>query len=220
MIRIVLADDEPLFRSGIAFLLQREENIEIVYEASNGEELMTYLEQEKELPDIIIMDIRMPILDGINATKMVGHMYPDIKVVVLTSYNTKSFIINMIDLGAASYLMKNATPQELITTIQTLSTKGFYYNDLVMEVIHEKSKHYNNAKKKSYFSEILTCREKEILKLICLQLNTNEMASKLFISMRTVEGHRNNLMLKTDSKNVAGLVVFALKNEIIVLDDL
>ena len=104
-ITIILADDEPLFRSGISFLLQREEGIEVVYEASDGEDLITYL-KENTPPDIVIMDLKMPSLNGVEATKIITETYPDIKIIALTSYGTQSFIANMINIGATSFIVK------------------------------------------------------------------------------------------------------------------
>lgn len=216
-IKLILADDEPLFRNGISFLLQREPEMEILLEASNGEEVLQYLQTSHNHPDVILMDLKMPGMNGVETTKVLCEEYPDIKIIALTSYNTKIFIANMISTGAVSYLVKNTTPQQLLTTIREVAKKGFYYDDLVLEVINED---LPALKKSSFENWELTSRECEIMKLICQQLSTKEIADKLFINYRTVEGHRNNLLLKTQSKNMAGLVVFALHHNIISLEDL
>lgn len=217
-IRIILVDDEELFRKGILFLLEREKNIEVVFEASNGEQLIDYLKNSNDYPDIILMDLNIPFLNGVEATKIIHKEFPVIKIIALTSYNTKSFIANMINVGASSYLVKNATPQEMVYTVNEVYEKGFYYNDNVMQVIQENILSWDKVVHKSRFdSDFLTKREKEVLQLICQQDSTTEIAEKLFISPRTVEGHRNNLLLKTDSKNIAGLVVFAIQHKIIDL---
>lgn len=218
-IEIVLADDEVLFRKGISFLLEREQNLKVVYEASDGLELLSFLKETNKLPDIIIMDLKMPLLNGVEATKFIRKDYPQIKIIALTSYDSKVFVLNMIDVGAVSYLVKNATPQELVTTIEEVASKGFYYNDYVVKVIQESVS--TNKMVKTFFDEtFLTSREKEVLQLICEQKTTAEIGEILFISPRTVEGHRNNLLLKTESRNIAGLVVFAIKNKIITLGNL
>lgn len=215
-IKLLLADDEELFRKGISFLLQRQENIQILYEADNGNEVVEYLKSSSIHPDIILMDLKMPLLNGVEATKLINKEFPSIKIIALTSYNTKSFIANMIDIGAASYIVKNSSPEEMITTINQVIEKGFYYNEVVLNVIQENL--INNNRKNIFFEEvILTKREREILELICNQKSTQQIAEKLFISPRTVEGHRNNLLLKTDSQNSAGLVVFAIQNKIVIL---
>ena len=218
-LKLILADDEPLFRSGISFILQREADIDIIFEPSDGSELLEYLKSGKEHPDIIIMDLKMPLLNGVDCTKIVTEGYPDIKVIALTSYNTKLFIANMIHTGAASYLVKNTTPKNLLTTIREVAAKGYYYDEHTMEVIKEDLKAVK-ATRSNFHNLELTGREKEIIKLICMQYSTKEIADKLFINHRTVEGHRNNLMLKTQSRNKAGLVVFALQNEILTLQDI
>lgn len=218
-IKIVLVDDEVLFRKGISFLLGREKNIEIIFEASDGGELISFLKESKIHPDIIVMDLKMPVLNGVEATKIIHKDFPEIKIIALTSYNSKSFVANMINVGAVSYLIKNATPQELLTTIREVAAKGFYYDEFVMQNIHDNV--LNSKITRSHFdTNFLSSRELEVLKLICEQKNTAEIAEKLFISPRTVEGHRNNLLLKTECKNVAGLVVYAIQNEIISLGDL
>ncbi|MFB9077021.1 response regulator [Flavobacterium procerum] len=215
-VKIALVDDEVLFRKGIAFLLQREENIEILFEASNGEELILQLNQKETKPDIIIMDLKMPILNGVEATKIIRKSFPDIKIIALTSYDTKSFIANMIQVGAVAYLIKNTTPKDLIKTINEVAQKGFYYNENVLKTIQETIVSPKNSRG-GLETNFLSSREVEILQLICQQKTTAEIAEHLFLSPRTVEGHRNNLLLKTESRNIAGLVVYAIQNEIAVL---
>jgi DNA-binding NarL/FixJ family response regulator len=215
-IKLLLADDEELFRKGISFLLQRQDNIQILYEANNGSEVVEYLKSSSIHPDIILMDLKMPLLNGVEATKLINKEFPSIKIIALTSYNTKSFIANMIEIGAASYIVKNSTPEEMITTINQVIEKGFYYNEEVLNVIQD-NLITNNRKNIFFVDIILTKREREILELICYQNSTQQIADKLFISPRTVEGHRNNLLLKTDSQNSAGLVVFAIQNKIVIL---
>lgn len=218
-IKIILSDYEELFRKGILFLLQREPNFEIIFEASNGEQLVEYLNTSNNCPDIILMDLKMPLLNGVEATKLIHKKFPSIKIIALTSYNTESFIANMINVGASSYLVKNASPKEMIFTINEVFDKGFYYNEKVMNVIHQDIISSKNNAKCTLDDDFLTNREKEVLELICNQYSTAEIAEKLFISPRTVEGHRNNLLLKTESKNMAGLVVFAIQNEIIQINN-
>ncbi|MEO7978639.1 response regulator transcription factor [Flavobacterium sp.] len=215
-IKIILVDDEILFRKGISFLLEREENIDVVFEASNGEELIAYLNQSATKPDIIIMDLKMPILNGVEATKIIRKNFPEIKIIALTSYDTKSFVANMIQIGAVAYLIKNSTPKDLLHTINQVFLKGFFYNENVLQTIKETI--ISSKKSKSNLEgSFLSPREIEILQLICMQKTTIEIAEELFLSPRTVEGHRNNLLLKTESRNIAGLVVYAIQNEIAVL---
>lgn len=218
-IKIILVDDEELFRSGIKFILDREPNINVIFEASNGSELLNYLESGNTLPDIILMDLKMPTLNGVETTKILNKEFPNIKVIALSSYDTKSFIINMINEGVSSYIIKNTAPQEMIETIKKVYIKGFHYNSLTLKVIKEEEFEMGKLKTKSVLdSNFLTNREKEILGLICLEHNTSEIADKLCISPRTVDVHRTNMLEKTNSKNVAGLVVFAIQNNLIPLE--
>jgi len=222
-IRIALADDEVLFRKGISFILQRKKNIDVIFEAGNGEEMVSFLRENKinnTNPDIIIIDLKMPVLNGVEATKIIHSEFPEIKIIALTSYNTKSFIANMIDVGAASYLVKNTTPQELLTTINEVYENGFYYNDDVLQVIHECLASPKKKSKGRFLEEQLTNREVEVLKLICKQNSGAEIAEKLFLSTRTVEGHRNNLLRKTECKNMIGLIIYAINNEYVTIESL
>ncbi|MGL2988275.1 response regulator [Flavobacterium sp. RSSA_27] len=215
-IKIVLVDDEELFRKGLSFILGREANFDIVHEASNGQELIDFLNTTEVLPDIVITDLKMPGLNGVEVTKIIHKEFPDIKIIALTSYDTKSFVANMIDVGAVSYMVKNGSPTELIKTINEVYSKGFYYSEQVLKVVQEVVLSGNKLKC-SLDKSLLSEREIEVLQLICLQKNAAEIGEVLFISPRTVEGHRNNLLLKTDSRNVAGLVVYAIQNELVKL---
>lgn len=217
-IKLIVVDDEVLFRKGISFLLNKEENVKVIHEASNGIELLSFLKNGATHPDIIIMDLKMPILNGVEATKVIHRDYPKIKIIALSSYRSIAFVSNLMNIGAASYLIKNTSPQELLHTIQEVHTKGFYYDEYVLQVIKEGSLN-GNVGKKGLESNNLTSREVEVLQLICEQKTTAEIAELLFISPRTVDGHRNNLLLKTEAKNIAGLVVFAIQNKIVLLYD-
>lgn len=219
-IKIVLADDEALFRKGIAFILEKQKNIDVLFEASNGQELIMFLSEQITLPDIVIVDLKMPVLNGVETTKILRSTYPDIKIIALTSYHTKSFIANMIDVGAVSYLVKNTTPQELITTINEVYKTGFYYNEHVLQIIHECIVGGKKKSKSRFDDEQLTNREVEVLKLICKQYSGVEIAEKLFLSSRTVEGHRNNLLRKTECKNMIGLIIYAIQNEYVTIENL
>lgn len=218
IIKIAIADDEQLFRTGMKFLLERIDEFEVVFEAGEGAELIESLKKSREIPDIILMDLKMPKLNGVEATKIIHKEYPSIKIIALTSYGGKSFIINMIDVGASSYLLKNTNPKEVVFTIKEVHNKGYYYNNKVMRMIHENLLSSSGKKIRSDLDKkLLSKREIEVLELICNEYTTNEIADKLFISPRTVDGHRNNLLLKTGSKNVAGLVIYGIQKKLIEL---
>ncbi|WP_298900713.1 response regulator transcription factor [uncultured Psychroserpens sp.] len=219
-ITIAIADDELLFRQGLISILSKEKHLDILFDAEDGNHLMEQLRSAKQLPEIVITDLKMPGLNGVETTKLIRKEYPDIKIIALTSYFSKPFIINMISIGAVAYLAKNSTPKLMLTTIKEVADKGFYYDEQVMKFIHEGLLNNNDQIKKSNFdTTYFTKREKEVLDLICKQFTTNEIAEKLFISPRTVDGHRNNLLLKTEAKNLAGLVVYAIQNKLVNLEE-
>ncbi len=213
IIKVVLADDEELFRAGIALILSRDPEIEIVYQAENGKKLLDYLSTQERLPDVVVTDIKMPELNGVEVTKILTNLYPEIGVVALTTYNTKPFIRNMIQVGANAYLVKNSAPAHMLYTVKQVFHNGFYYDKHVMEVLNKD--YPGSAGKTAYDADFLTERETEILTLICKQYITSEIAEKLHISPRTVEVHRKNLLVKTNVKNIAGLVIFALQNGLV-----
>ncbi|MEO1448313.1 MAG: response regulator transcription factor [Bacteroidota bacterium] len=211
--RIALTDDETLFRKGMRILIEGFEDMEVVMEAGNGRELLDQLATADPLPDIALLDLNMPELNGVETAKALQKQFPALKVIILSTYFSKKFIINMIELGASGYLPKNSLPEEVERTLREVADKGFSYGDEVMTVIRE-----NLVKKerpKPTFAPQLTEREKEVLQLICEQHTAAEIADKLFISRRTVDGHRNNLLQKLGCRNTAGLVVYALQHQLV-----
>jgi DNA-binding NarL/FixJ family response regulator len=215
--KIAITDDETLFRKGLFMIIEDMDNMEVLLEAGHGQDLLNQLEdltsKDQDLPDIVLLDLQMPVLNGIKTAKLLQANYPDIKIIVLSTHFNKAFILNMIELGAASYLAKNTNPEEMEMTIQSVAEKGFHYNDEIMKIITENMR--NKTRPKASFSEQLTNREQEILQLICEQMTANEIAEKLFISRRTVEGHRNNLLMKLNCRNIAGLVAYAVQNSLV-----
>ena len=217
---IAIADDEALFRKGIILLLNDLEDITIVFEAENGQNLLNQLDNTPTLPDIILLDLNMPVLNGIEAAKVIREHHPEVKVIVLSSHYSKAFISNMLEIGAAAYLAKNASPEEMTLTINEVYEKGFYYDQRVLEVIRDNMLNKKRPKLQTSFKINLSEREKEVLQLICEEKTTPEIAKQLFISPRTVDGHRNNLLSKLNCRNVAGLVVVALQEGIVDINSL
>ncbi|MEO0895596.1 MAG: response regulator transcription factor [Bacteroidota bacterium] len=217
MIRVAITDDEMLFRLGMKQLLEDFDNIQVVMQAENGKDLLNQLEQVQQMPDILLLDLNMPEMNGIEVSKVLQKDYPDIKIIILSTHISKAFILNMIELGASSYLPKNSLPEQVETTVREVDRKGFSYSDEVMKVIRENM--VKKTRPKASFGTELTSREKEILQLICEQYTTNEIAEKLFISPRTVDGHRNNLLEKLNCRNTAGLVVYAVHNQLVHISE-
>jgi len=212
-ISLAIADDETLFRKGMTFLIEDFEGVEVILEAENGRDLLDKLSASAQLPNVLLLDLNMPELNGVETAKQLQKHYPEIRIIIISTYYSKQFILNMIELGAASYLPKNSTPIEVERTVREVAEKGFSYNDKVMEVIRENM--VKKARPKPAFTPQLTEREQEILQLICEQYTASEIAEKLFISPRTVDGHRNNLLQKLNCRNTAGLVVYALQNKLV-----
>ena len=212
-ITIAIADDEALFRKGMKLILNEYKDFQLGMEAANGQELIDQLSSAEALPDILLLDLKMPKMDGIEAAKILRQKYPALKFIVLSTHFSRAFVLNMIELGAASYLPKNSEPDKVADTIRGVFEKGFHYTDEVMAVIRDNL--VNKTKNKPHFPFQLTAREKEILELICQQFTTREIGNKLYISPRTVDGHRNNLLAKMNCKNIAGLVAFAVQNQLV-----
>jgi len=211
-INIIVADDHKLFRKGIIALLSDFDFIGEIGEASNGLELIELLKKMEVLPDVILLDLRMPVMDGVEAQQKIRKLYPEIKVIIITMEDDEQFILHLINEGVNGYLLKNADPDEVEFAIHKVVEKDFYFSEdiskLVMKGLVRKDKHD--------LSVVLDLNEREIeiLKLICKEFTAAEIADKLNLSVRTIEGYRQKLLEKSGAKNMAGLVVFAIKNNL------
>lgn len=219
-IRIVIADDEELFRKGVVLMLEQAGSFDVIFEASSGDKVVEFIKTQQILPDIILMDLKMPVLTGVEATKIIRKDYPSMKIIALTSYHSAPYIHNMLQCGAAGFMSKNSSPETMIDTIEEVYRKGFSYSEDVLTFINDALKKFPKRVTSRFDKDFLTKRELEILHLICKQYTASEIAKKLFISARTVEGHRNNLLLKTDSKNIISLVIYALENKLVSIEQL
>jgi DNA-binding NarL/FixJ family response regulator len=201
-IQVALVDDHQLFRSGINFIISDTEDIEIAFEASNGQEFLNFLDSYQ--PDLVLMDINMPVVDGVEATRRAMEKFPNLKVLVLSMFGEVDYYNTMIDLGVKGFILKDIDNDELLDAIRKVYKGGNYFSqELLLQLIKNKPEEGGVE---------LTRREKEVLELICLGYSNQEISEKLFISQRTVERHRSSLLFKTDSKNSVSLVVFAIKN--------
>jgi DNA-binding NarL/FixJ family response regulator len=211
-IRIVLADDHQIFRDGFRVLLRKQKGIQLVGEAADG---MSLLGQVQELnPDVVITDVRMPGLDGIAVTRQLQQERPDVPVIGLSTYDEEQVIVDMLEAGARGYLLKNASKEEIFDAIQTVHKGEVYFcsstSPRLAELIARSG--YNPFRRKP--TTELNEREKEIIRLICQEFSSKEIAQQLHNSVRTVESYRDRLLDKVGARNVAGLVVYAIKHGI------
>ena len=209
-ITIGIADDYKIFRDGLKLCFNTDPNLNVILEADNGEELMEALKTQQ--PDIIIMDLNMPLLDGMEATKQIRKKYEHVKILVVTMYDNDKFIIHLMENGAHGYLLKNAEPKEIIKAIYAVMENGYYFNDLVNKALLKKLVMKNNLKPSFNHNIELTEREQEVLKMICEEKTAAEIGKETLLSLRSVEGIRTRLIEKVGVRNTAGLVMFAVKN--------
>lgn len=209
---IAIVDDQHLFRQGLASLIKEVDDLILTIEAETGKELLDKLKNAEALPDILLMDMKLPDINGSELNVILQKEYPALKVIVLSMYDQERFIYRMIEAGACGYLAKNCDKEELINAISTTMTSGFYFNNDTMKAMRNAGLYKNQSLRNINNIPIeLTEREEEVLRLICSEYTNAEIALQLFLSIRTVEGHRNNLLAKTGCKNTAGLVVFAIR---------
>lgn len=212
-IKVAIADDHKIFRKGVIHSLKPYTNIQFVLEAENGEELIQGVEAAK--PDIVLMDLKMPVKDGIETTKYLNKHFPSIRILILTMYEDERFVGHLMDSGANGYLLKSTDPEEIKQGIMDVMRTGFYLNNFVNRVLIKK----NYSKQKfnpSLNSEIVISeKEKQVLSLVCLECTAQEIAHKMDISARTVEAIKDRLMERFGVKNSVGLVFFAMKNSLI-----
>ncbi len=214
MINVALVDDQVLFREGIASLIKNEAGFSLTMEADNGLDFLSKLKKTDDLPDILLMDMEMPGMDGMQLNDELRKNFPSIKVIVLSVHAGERLMARMIHAGACGYLLKNCNKEELLNAIQSVFNNGFYITPGVLKAIQSPAA---NAKGITNIQSIpidISQREKEVLQLICEEFSNAEIAEKLFISVRTVDGHRNNLLAKTGCHNTAGLVLFAVKHRL------
>ncbi len=218
-IKIALADDHNLFRKGMASVLSQVPDFELVLEASNGQELIEKL--TRRLPDVVLLDLEMPVMDGIAATDYIRENHPDIKIIMLTMHDEDRFVLHLLEKGVSGYVLKDADLDEVEKAVHRVMDDGVYLNDFVSKVMHRKMTNKTTVIKTAatatlYNSKVLLSeREKEVLKLICEGMSTAEISEKIFLSPRTVEGHRLRILEKTGTKNTAGMVAYAFKNNLV-----
>lgn len=205
--KIAIIDDHILIAQALKGIISNFENFEILYECENGKELVERLKDSENIPDIVLLDISMPEMNGFETSSWLNENHPDVKIMVLSMQNDEQSVIRMIKNGAKSYLLKNAHPRDLEIALKKLAKDGYYYPDWASKIIFSNL----NGNKKDGFSN-LTLREKEFLKHTVTEKSYKEIAELMFCSPRTVESYRDSLFEKLKLKSRVGLAVYAIKN--------
>lgn len=211
-IKLAVVDDQHLFRQGLISLIGEFEELSLVVEAANGNDLLEQLKTKK--PDVVLLDLEMPVMDGIETTANLQKKYPDVKVLILTMHNEEEIILHLIEKGAHGFLLKDNPIETIVDAIYAVMENGYYFNDHVSKVMVRGL--MKNQKIKPGFADAgLSEREIEVVKLICKEYTNKEIAEKLYISVRTVDGHREKILQKTKAKNAVGIVMYAIKNNLL-----
>ena len=215
-LKIYLVDDHKLFREGLKLLLSTQDFVHHIYEASNGREFIESLSLVD--CDVVLMDIEMPGMNGIEATREALRLHPDLKIIVLSMYGDEQYYYKMIDAGAKGFMLKNTGIENVVTAIKKVAAgENFFSEELLFSILNN-MRDNNKTETESPDSEISE-REMEILYHVCKGKSNQEIADELFISKRTVDNHRANLLSKTGCRNTAALVMYAIKNKIIEISD-
>lgn len=211
-IRIIIADDHEIFRDGFKVMLKKQTEVEIVAEAAHGKELLQLVDTHQ--PDVVITDIKMPQMDGVEATKAIKERHPHIEVIALSMFDEENLVVDMLEAGAKGYLLKNTNKSEVVQAVKAVYRQEMFYcnntsNKLAQMIAKSRFNPYKKSGKPNFND-----KELEIIKLICQELSNKEIASQLDLSTRTIEGYRERILEKIDAKNTAGIVIYAIKNNI------
>ncbi len=214
MTKVALIDDHSLIRNALGELISRFDDYSVTHQASNGEEFISNLSSE-DLPDIALIDINMPVMDGFETAKQLSKAYPSIKLMALSVEDDEEAIIKMLRCGAKGYLLKDSDTKDLELALNELKTKGYYHSDLVANTLLSS---INGKSKSTHTPDInYQAREFEFLQMACSELTYKEIADRMCISPRTVDGYRENLFYKLEVKSRVGMVLFAIKNGIVAI---
>lgn len=213
MIKVAIADDHKIFRDGIKMALTGKEYLKIIWEAEDGKDLIHKM--KIKLPDVLLMDIRMPEMDGINAISILRKEYEAVRIIVLTMYDDQEMIAKMMEMGANAYLTKTTDPEEIYNAILTCMNDDFYFNDLLNKAVLMKLQQKKTTRQ--FFPNPATFNEKElnILRLLAQDKTTEEISKEVYLSPRTVETIRQNMKTKVGAKTIAGLVIYGMRNKLI-----
>ncbi|HEY0652384.1 MAG TPA: response regulator transcription factor [Chryseosolibacter sp.] len=206
-LKIFIADDHTLFRKAMVNLIKTFENVAEVKDAENGKELLTLMKYQQ--PDVAIVDLQMPVMDGTETCENIFSKYPEVKVIVLTMHDSEKYILHMMEMGVHAFLLKNTEPEELEHAINAVIEKDFYHNDLVASVLRKNLRDKKQGHRPTFATFELSEREKEIVMLVCQEMTIKEIGQKLNLSENTVRNHRTNIMEKVGVNNMVGLVKYA-----------
>lgn len=210
-IKIAIVDDHKLVSKALENMISFNPNFEVLLTCYNGQDLLDKLQKAQKMPDVILMDINMPIKNGIETTAIVSKLYPNLKVIALTMEDNESTIIKMLTAGAKGYLLKDMSPDILFDAIDIVHHKGIFYTDLVTQSL---LKIKTEEKQMLDLAETLKERELEFIKLACSELTYKEIAEKMFLSPRTIDGYRDSVFVKLNVKTRVGIVLFAIKHNL------
>jgi DNA-binding NarL/FixJ family response regulator len=215
IIRIAIVDDQKLFRGGLKMILAEVKDFQVVFEAGNGKQFFDRLAFEPV--DVVILDVEMPEIDGISTLQKIRESNEEVKVIMLTMHESERLINHLMQQGANGFLLKDEDPDIVIQAVRRVVEEGVYFRDYVSQALlkSNRARHGANGGTRTMLKARLSDRELEVLTLICQEYTSKEIADKLFISVRTVEGHRRGLQEKTGSRNLAGLVLYAVSNGIV-----
>ena len=213
---VALADDHSLIRNGLANLIDTFDGFKVLFQAANGQELIDALKL-RALPDIVLMDINMPKKDGYETTKWLRETYPDIKVLALSMYDNEGAIIRMIKNGACGYILKDAEPGDLRRALNEIAQKGYYHSELVTTHLVKMVRQGINDGDDRLHAQSLKDKDIEFLKLVCTELTYKEIADKMYLSPRTIDGYRDALFEKLNVRTRVGLAMYAVKNGIVTV---
>jgi DNA-binding NarL/FixJ family response regulator len=212
-IKIVLADDHEIFRDGFKAMLKKQPSVELIGEACNGEELIEVTRLAR--PDVVVTDIKMPKMDGLEATKVLSKEFPEIGIIALSMIDEETLIVDMMEAGAKGYLLKNAHKNEIVEAIKAVNSGNIYYCDgasakLTKLIAKSDRIAFNKKAPRVEFSQ----KEIDVILFICQELTNKEIADRLNLSIRTIEGYRDRLLEKIGARNSAGIVIYAIRNNI------
>ena len=208
--KLFIVEDHAIFREGLKRVIAEMPDVELVGEAENGEVFLKML--KKTMPDIVLMDIQMPVMDGLEATERALKEYPYLKILVISMFGDEEYVYAMVEKGVCGFILKTSGLQELERAINRVADGQHYYSEEIMGLIVKKVRQIDSVEK-----VVFTGKEMEVLRMLCKGYSNNEIAVKIFLSVRTVEGYRNKLLQKTNSENVIQLIIYALRNKLVIL---